>query len=165
MHYPWNKTNTWHHTIGGEMLGTRNIKFWVECTPPRTTHQSGNTILKTKSGRLFVGKNHKGKKVANQLMAMVSPYAPSTPFKKPIKAEICWVYPWRTSDTKANKQKGVIPCSKRPDADNIAKGVLDACQKAGFYIDDAQVYDLHVQKAYGTHHGVYISITEMDYNG
>ena len=147
----------------GGMLGTRNIKFWVDCVPPRTTHQSGSTILKTKSGRLFVGKNAKGKKVANELMQLVLPYKPRKPLTKPIVAEITWVYPWRKSETLKTKARQIIPCTTRPDCDNIAKGVLDAMQKTGFYLDDAIIYELRVSKAYGTQHGMFISLTEMDW--
>ena len=49
-----------------------------------------------------------------------------------------------------------------PDCDNIAKGVLDAA-KTGFYLDDAIIYELRVSKAYGTQHGMFISLTEMDW--
>lgn len=38
--------------------------------------------------------------------------------------------------------------SSKPDADNVAKAVLDAMKKAGVLRDDAQVHDLAVRKWY-----------------
>lgn len=43
---------------------------------------------------------------------------------------------------------GRNPCLAKPDADNIAKGVLDALRHAGIYGDDCQVSALYVQTLY-----------------
>ena len=37
-------------------------------------------------------------------------------------------------------------CTSKPDADNIAKSVLDGCNQAGVWLDDVQVADLNVVK-------------------
>ena len=39
---------------------------------------------------------------------------------------------------------GWIPRPRKPDADNIAKAVLDACSDAGVWVDDARIWSLSV---------------------
>jgi Holliday junction resolvase RusA-like endonuclease len=39
-----------------------------------------------------------------------------------------------------------VPLLNKFDADNLAKGVMDALQKAGILEDDRQIYDLRVEK-------------------
>lgn len=48
---------------------------------------------------------------------------------------------------------------KRPDCDNLAKAVKDACSGC-LYRDDAQVFELVVKKQYSEQPGVEISIME-----
>ena len=52
-----------------------------------------------------------------------------------------------------------MPC-KKPDADNILKGFLDAMNGI-IYKDDVQVVRFSVQKHYGTEPGVYTMIREL----
>jgi Holliday junction resolvase RusA-like endonuclease len=53
----------------------------------------------------------------------------------------------------------IIPTGK-PDADNIAKAILDACNEIVFK-DDAQAADLIVRKRYGEVPGVSVSINPV----
>lgn len=52
----------------------------------------------------------------------------------------------RTGELLGGFSEGPIPMASRPDADNVAKAVLDAL--ASWYRDDAQVFDLVVTKFY-----------------
>lgn len=40
---------------------------------------------------------------------------------------------------KSRRLKAPQPRSVRPDTDNCSKPILDACQEAGFFLDDGQV--------------------------
>lgn len=51
--------------------------------------------------------------------------------------------------------------TSKPDADNIAKLVSDACNEIVFG-DDAQVVDLRVQKLYGPIAGVFVTALVLD---
>ena len=51
--------------------------------------------------------------------------------------------------------------TKRPDADNIAKGCKDAL-KGVVYRDDSQIIDLHVSKEYGDPPRVVIELREIE---
>ena len=52
----------------------------------------------------------------------------------------------RTGELLGGFSEGPIPMASRPDADNVAKAVLDAL--ASWYRDDAQVFYLVVAKFY-----------------
>lgn len=52
------------------------------------------------------------------------------------------------------------PCRKKPDADNIAKAVLDALNEYA-YADDAQVVGLKVSKRWAPRSSVEIRISEV----
>jgi Holliday junction resolvase RusA-like endonuclease len=54
--------------------------------------------------------------------------------------------------------------TSKPDADNIAKLVCDACNEVVF-ADDAQVVDLRVQKLYGPLAGITVSAMVLDPGG
>ena len=56
--------------------------------------------------------------------------------------------------------KRVVHHTKRPDADNIAKGCKDA-MKGVVYKDDSQIVELRVRKAYGDPPRVVITLEEV----
>jgi Holliday junction resolvase RusA-like endonuclease len=56
---------------------------------------------------------------------------------------------------------GCIYPTKKPDADNIAKIILDALNGVA-YTDDTQVINLLVQKRYGEAPEVKVEITEVN---
>lgn len=60
---------------------------------------------------------------------------------------------------RAEMLNGIIPCVKKPDADNIGKLICDALN--GFaYDDDKQVVELEVAKRYGATAKVDVVLTE-----
>ena len=50
----------------------------------------------------------------------------------------------------------------RPDADKLARSLLDAISDAGVWRDDAQVAELHVRKVYGDRPGVRVRLVELE---
>lgn len=60
---------------------------------------------------------------------------------------------WRTE-----AEKGLLPCTKKPDCDNIGKIVCDALNKIA-YIDDSQVYFLSVSKGYSVEPHIEVEIS------
>ena len=60
--------------------------------------------------------------------------------------------------------RGCIFPSKKPDADNIAKIVLDALNGVA-YEDDSQVINLSVQKRYSEEARVFVHIEEFAIRG
>jgi Holliday junction resolvase RusA-like endonuclease len=137
-------------------------KFFIECIPPKTTHQSSTQIMKTKAGRYFVGKNKRGQDVQNELITLFSLFRPPQPTAQPIQLQLCFHFPWRKSEPKKNRAMGMMPMTTRPDADNLAKGAIDAMQKAGFMEEDSLIYDLRVSKCWSDRTGIDVKIRTID---
>lgn len=71
----------------------------------------------------------------------------------------------------ATKVKASAPShpATKPDSDKLGRAVLDGLDDAGVYLDDGQVFDLHIVKAYPHGHldaldtpGAVITITQED---
>ena len=87
------------------------------------------------------------------IASLVAPYAPATPIDGAVSIDICCVMPRPTSMCKRAARTGKplkdparYPHTSKPDADNIAKSMLDGMSKCGFWRDDCQVWDLRVTK-------------------
>lgn len=85
----------------------------------------------------------------------------------PLKAEIDCIYSIPSSWSKRKKAEAVssnVPCTKKPDADNIAKTVLDSLNGL-LYDDDKQVVELVVRKRYGVMPRVEVTLMEIRKEG
>lgn len=133
------------------------IEIFVPCIPPKTTAQSSNRIFKTKEGRFFVGKTDKGVNTRNELIALFAPYAPEKPFDDAVCVEVEWIYPYLKSVRKKDIGKE-IPCTTRPDADNILKFFFDVLTRLGYWVDDSQVCQLSFSKKYSEKCGIFLKI-------
>lgn len=133
------------------------IKFWINCVPPKTTHQSALRIFKTKQGRQFVGRDNKGLKVAKELQLLLLPFRPPQPISDPVSLHVSWHYPYRKSEPKKNRVRP-IPCATRPDADNILKGLIDAMCRVDFFRDDSIIYKLFFEKYFSENSGIGVRI-------
>lgn len=138
------------------------IDINIDCIPPKHTAQGSNQILKTKSGRFFIGKktNSNAKATQNELFNLLYPYRPEQPLEKPLRVEIKWVYPYRKSEPKKNRTSEKY-CDTRPDVDNICKLLFDMMTRIGFWIDDSQIADLHFTKVWDNKPRIEIRIGEL----
>lgn len=87
------------------------------------------------------------------------------PYEKdvPLKAEITAYFPIPKSASVKRKKMmldGKIRHTKKCDADNLAKAVLDALNGIAYY-DDSQVCELSVSKLYSDNPRVIVSISEI----
>lgn len=81
----------------------------------------------------------------------------------PLRVRIKAVYGVPVSDSKAKRERkltGAIRPTKKPDADNVEKIVLDAINGIAWR-DDAQVVDLRTVKVYGAVPRVEVEIDEI----
>lgn len=81
----------------------------------------------------------------------------------PIKASIEGVFPIPKSASKKDKElmiRGKVLHTKKPDADNIAKSVLDALNNIA-YDDDSQICKLLVNKVYGEDPRINVILEEI----
>lgn len=138
------------------------MRFFIRCIPPKSTAQASTRILKRKDGSQFVGKfaSSKGKRTQDELMILLREYVPDTPYTGAIQVSVSWTYPWRKSETKKNIKKGYMPCTTRPDADNLCKLLFDCMTRLGFWVDDSLIADLRFKKGWGNNNGIGVEIKE-----
>lgn len=85
------------------------------------------------------------------------------PFENAVRAEIKVFIPIPKSDSKkvrSLKSSGQIRPTQKPDADNIAKSVLDALNGLA-YADDKQIVTLVVDKHYGEEPCVHVKLIDL----
>ena len=87
-------------------------------------------------------KDRKLMETEKEFFFALRPYAPEEPSELPIELHI-WFY----FDVKEKKKWGKPKVSK-PDVDNFAKAFIDQMGKSGFFRDDSQITDLHIEKYY-----------------
>ena len=82
--------------------------------------------------------------------------------EKPFKAKITAVFepPKSLSNKKKEELIDKLDYTKKPDADNIAKAILDSLNGLA-YKDDSQVSELLVQKDYGTENKIIVELEEI----
>lgn len=83
--------------------------------------------------------------------------------ERPLKVSITFVFAPPKSYTKKKLkaiEEGALYYTKRPDLDNLAKTILDACNNV-VYKDDSQVVTLSLNKEYGHADHVKINIQEV----
>jgi len=73
---------------------------------------------------------------------------PSLPLEGPVEVEVLFYMPRPKRLCRARDDAGPIPCTAKPDNDNLAKAVLDAWTQQGWWRDDSQVHILRVAKYY-----------------
>ena len=95
-------------------------------------------------------------------LIFVSKYRGFKPYTGELRAKIYAYYkvPKGTSKKKTKELMEREWCTKKPDADNIAKMVLDALNGMA-YIDDNQIAFLEVFKKYGEEEKVILEIEEL----
>lgn len=81
----------------------------------------------------------------------------------PIAVHLTFVYTPPKSYTKKKLkaiQDGILMYQKKPDLDNLCKGVLDALNNT-VYKDDSQIVELNVKKQYGNTDHVLVVIEKL----
>lgn len=88
------------------------------------------------------------------LRAHLEPHAPGAPIAGPVLLEVTWCFP------KGDHADGE-PYVRKPDTDNLQKGLKDIMTELGWWVDDALVFSEHVTKIYSRVPGIRIDIEEV----
>ncbi len=83
---------------------------------------------------------------AQGLAFLLGPHVPQKPWTGPVSVEIIAGFPFRKKESLIARECGWDWKDTKPDADNLAKQVLDVLQGCGFFKDDSQVVRLVVTK-------------------
>ncbi len=131
--------------------------------PPKSTNftlsicpqviQSGNRIGKGKSGKAIIFSSKRKKGYQFLVQAAAARYRPSRPITGPVKLDLTFILPRPKSLMRKSVPDGWIPHPKRPDRDNLVKGTQDGLSAAGFWLDDAQIFDGRTTKYYAERGG------------
>ena len=83
--------------------------------------------------------------------AAAQPFVPKTPHEGPVSVDLDFWMPRPKRLAKAPSH--ALQYLAKPDADNLAKAVMDCFTEIGIWRDDAQVYYLSVSKYYQSKDG------------
>jgi Holliday junction resolvase RusA-like endonuclease len=100
------------------------------------------------------------------VLRQVQAHRPPTPFEGPVRLDLVFVMPVPKSFPK-RQQRDIaagrcVYHTKRPDRDQLEKGLMDMLQHAGFFADDAQVATGDTTKIYGVRPGVRVVFQGAD---
>ena len=127
--------------------------------PPKTSHHAKKIV---KFGE-FTKLADKPELVAARQIWQVSlqPFQPAAPLDGPLRLELELTWPWRGGDSARKRRAGRIPCDVKPDADNIAKAIIDTMVRLCFLRADQQIAVLVVKKWIGDHPGLEFRIWRL----
>lgn len=130
---------------------------------PRGKDRPRFRIVKTKKGQQFVNVYTTAATRNYELEitgAAVKAIGGSTPFEGPLTVTIDCIMPVPASWSQAKWHRavtGIIRPASKPDWDNLAKSIIDACNGV-IWRDDAQIVDCRVRKFYGKKPGILLSV-------
>lgn len=120
-------------------------KVFIQGDPPRATMQhKGERVV---DGRIY----HYTKKRQREAIdywkqaGMTLLERVGHKIKKPIQLSVYFLFKHPSGTPKAIREK-VVWRTKRPDADNLLKGLLDGMTESGLWEDDAQIVSICVSK-------------------
>ena len=76
------------------------------------------------------------------------PLRPASPLTGPLRVTITFYMLRPKRLMRKIDPTYAIPHTATPDADNLAKAVLDCLTEIGMWVDDSQVYKLNIEKLY-----------------
>lgn len=136
-------------------------EFVIKGSPSTATaQQKGETIYGHKI-------HHYKKKNVREAEAILTdqllPYLPDEPYECPLCIRVMWLFDKKSLTKKEMKSFKMT----RPDLDNMFKGLADVMGDMGFFIDDNQIVNLELTKAWSREFpGLFIQIwklTDEDY--
>ena len=127
------------------------IEFVIPGDPPRVTAQQKGQNRKTGAYYKPLTLRH----AEERYWAAAVQHRPEEPLTGPLAVTL--EYYFETSEAKKRYQYKTT----RPDADNMAKVLLDSMTRAGFWRDDAQVADLEIVKYWGPVGQIRVMVEEL----
>jgi Holliday junction resolvase RusA-like endonuclease len=136
------------------------ISFFIPAIP-RGQARSRHAVI---AGRSMAYKTKDQKMDEQSLQAQMMPHRPPVACSGAIKLRVTAIMPIPASKPKKWKmqaQEGGVHPTGRPDADNIAKNIIDCLVSMRFMDDDRQICRLEVSKEYGDIPGYHVMMEEF----
>jgi Holliday junction resolvase RusA-like endonuclease len=127
---------------------------------PKSIQFAGKRVM-VRAGRPVFFANKDARLFAQKVDIHSRAFRPQKPLEGPVSVYVSFVIQRPKALMGKKHLPSRIPAIKRPDLDNLVKGLLDALQ--GFWIDDSQIVELHLIKAYAAKEEdphIYININE-----
>ena len=138
------------------------MKIWIPIAGGPPTYTAQQRRWSVRSGRPITYPDKRAKATREELTRLLSPHAPKEPMTGAVKLAVSLVYPYRKSEKKTVTEAAQrIPKVTRPDVDNTLKLLQDVMTALGYWIDDAQITDLHATKYWGAEPGIEVNIEEV----
>jgi Holliday junction resolvase RusA-like endonuclease len=112
---------------------------------PRSIQFSGKRVM-VRAGRPVFFKNKQAVGFQSQVASYAASSAPPELLTCPISLSVVFVVQRPKALGGKRHPAGRIPAVKRPDLDNLVKGLLDAIK--GYWVDDSQIVSMQLQKHY-----------------
>ena len=126
--------------------------FFMAFEPPTATQQEKK--IGVRNGKPFTYPDEKWEKARDTLWAHLESHRPDAPINTGVILSVTWCFP---EDDHSDGR----PYLKKPDTDNLQKGLKDIMTKLGWWEDDALVFSEHVTKIYSRIPGIRIDIEEV----
>lgn len=127
------------------LLTEREAAALQVCFPIHITPRSlqfGGKRISTWSGKVTFFRDKSAQAYLNEIALKVRPFRPAKPLEGAFRVKLKFWMP----RPKAMKSESAEPLAKRPDLDNLAKPAIDVLTREGFWLDDAQIYELTLRK-------------------
>lgn len=134
------------------------IKFFVELDhiPSTSAQQKG---VQVRGGRPFFYTKQKVQDVKDLYTLLLRTHRPEQPLAGALRLIVKFYYPVK------RPHKDGEPKTTRPDTDNMIKLLKDVATACGYWIDDAQIADERVVKAYSDPSGIWFEVEQIGKGG
>ena len=152
------------------------IKFKANFEPSKATHQ-GSLKLKIRGRGIMVqGRRHyslskigfgilpnsPAGKAKKEFRSELLDYVPQAPLRGPLRLNLVITWTHLKGHVKAVKNCSAVPHFAKPDADNVAKLILDTMTELGYWYDDGQLTELSISKQFGSEPGIAVELDTID---
>ena len=112
---------------------------------PMSIQFAGKRVM-VRAGRPVFFKQKRASDWDAQIARLSAPYLPAQPFTSALYMHVTFVIRRPKALMTKKAYDGRIPHIKRPDIDNLQKGLQDALK--AFWVDDSQIANLQLEKWY-----------------
>jgi len=132
---------------------------WLGIPPAVTAQQKGVTVRGGRPRFFTKAKVASAKALFRQAFG---PFSPAVPMTGPVRVEVEYVFPFRATERRADREAGIVPHDTRPDMDNLSKALFDVLTDLRWWLDDGQICQPAARKWRGVQPGIWISVMEPD---
>ena len=128
--------------------------FFMAMEPPTATKQEAKVRV-GHDGKPHWHPSQAWSEAEAKLRAYLEPHRPKSRIENGVVLDVIWCFP---KDGHADGE----PYLKKPDTDNLQKGLKDVMTALGWWKDDCLVFSEHVTKIHSRVPGIRIDIEEVE---